>query len=276
MGVEKMKRECAVLQASGLQGIALFPVMNPSLKNPEGSTALDSKNFFFPALKELKKTFPDFCFFVDVALDPYTSHGHDGILNDQGEVDNDRTVEILCQIANRLAETGIDYVAPSDMMDGRIEAIRSTLDQSGYTSTGIMAYAAKFASSCYGPFRHAVGSEQASGYLDKKTYQLSCSNRREAARELQLDEIEGADILMVKPAGWYGDILCRARQTTRLPLAAYQVSGEFSMIHAAAERGWIDLEVARLESLTAIKRSGADVIFSYFAKSWSAAFPPTS
>lgn len=268
-GVEVMKRECEELLDAGIRGLAIFPVFDPSVKDPDGSISQNPDNFFYRALRNLKNEFPDLCFFVDVALDPYTSHGHDGILTDSGEVDNDGTVERLTTIATLLAGTGIDYVAPSDMMDGRVGAIRKELDQNAFTSTGIMAYSAKFASACYGPFRDAVGSTINAGYLDKQTYQLSYTNTREAVREVSLDDEEGADIVMVKPANWYGDILCRARETTSLPLAAYQVSGEYSMIHAAAERGWLDLIAAREESLTAIRRAGADLIFSYFSKSWA-------
>lgn len=269
LGLESMKQECETLEKSGIRAVALFPVFEDTAKDPEGSISQNPGNYFYRSLRELKRTFPDLCFFVDVALDPYTSHGHDGILDDRGDVDNDRTVEALCTIAALLAECGTDYVAPSDMMDGRIGAIRSELDRCGHGSTGIMAYAAKFASACYGPFRDAVRSGQQTGYLDKTTYQLNYTNSREAARELRFDEEEGADILMVKPANWYGDILCRARQSTTLPLAAYQVSGEYSMIHAAADQGWMELESAREESLIAIKRAGADLIFTYFAKAWA-------
>ena len=206
---------------------------------------------------------------TDVALDPYTSHGHDGVLNTAGtDVDNDATVEILSRMAVVQAGAGVDWVAPSDMMDGRVGAIRAALDEAGHTEVSILSYAVKFASAFYGPFRDAVGSQQAAGkaYLDKKTYQLNPTNSREAAREAELDEEEGADILMVKPAGAYLDIIRDVSQNTDLPVAAYQVSGEYAQIHAAAKAGWLDYEQTRNESLLAIKRAGADLILTYFAR----------
>jgi len=206
---------------------------------------------------------------TDIALDPYTSHGHDGLLNERGtDVDNDRTVEALTQMAVHQAEAGVDWVAPSDMMDGRVRAIRRALDSAGFTQTGILAYAAKFASAYYGPFRDAIGSKQAAGggYLDKRTYQIHPANLREALQDALLDEAEGADLLMVKPAGPYLDVIRELRNRTLVPLVAYQVSGEYSQIHAAARLGWLDLEKVRDESLLAIKRAGADLIITYFAK----------
>jgi porphobilinogen synthase len=206
---------------------------------------------------------------TDVALDPYTTTGHDGVLNAAGsDVDNDATVEILAKMAVVQAEAGVDWVAPSDMMDGRVGAIRSALDAAGHTQVAILAYSAKYASAFYGPFRDAVGSQQAVGknYLDKKTYQLNPANPRESMMEAALDIEEGADVLMVKPAGAYLDILSQLRQLTDLPLAAYQVSGEYAQIHAAAEKGWLDYAATRDESLMAIKRAGADLILTYFAK----------
>jgi porphobilinogen synthase len=203
---------------------------------------------------------------ADVALDPYTDHGHDGVLTGDGrDVDNDPTVEILAQLAVKEAEAGADIVAPSDMMDGRIGAIRAALDSAGRTETCILAYAAKFASAYYGPFREAVGSAQ-SAPISKATYQLDPANVREALREAELDEREGADMIMVKPAGPYLDVIRAVRGQTRLPLAAYQVSGEYAQIHAAARAGWLDYEKCRDESLLAIKRAGADIIITYFAR----------
>jgi porphobilinogen synthase len=205
---------------------------------------------------------------TDIALDPYTTHGHDGVLNAAGDdVENDRTVSILAQMAVLHARAGVDLVAPSDMMDGRVGAIRRALDAAGFERTGIMAYSAKFASAYYGPFRDAVGSAKAAGtrLLGKATYQLDPANRREALVEAALDEAEGADILMVKPAGPYLDIIRDVREATRKPVAAYQVSGEYSQIHAAARLGWLDYEKARDESLLAIRRAGADMILTYFA-----------
>ena len=231
---------------------------------------------------------------ADIALDPYTSHGHDGILDPSGKwILNDETVEILSAMALVAAQSGADFVAPSDMMDGRIGAIRAALDDCDFTETAIMAYSAKYASAFYGPFRDAVGSApkqseppkrgkhqtlkgnkndiaeqeppKAKKYLDKRGYQLNPSNSREALREAALDEEEGADVIMVKPAGYYLDIIAKIKERTTLPIAAYQVSGEYAMIHAAAQRGWIDLERAKNESLAAIKRAGADMILTYFA-----------
>ena len=212
---------------------------------------------------------PSLVLFTDIALDPYTTHGHDGVLDDAGtDVDNDATVEILARIAVLHGRAGVDFVAPSDMMDGRVGAIRDALDAAGLTHAGILAYSAKFASAFYGPFREAVGSARAAGTraLDKRTYQLNPANRREAIADALLDEAEGADALMVKPAGPFLDVLHALRSETRLPLAAYQVSGEYAQLHAAARLGWLDLRAARDESVLAIKRAGADWILTYFAK----------
>lgn len=206
---------------------------------------------------------------TDIALDPYTTHGHDGVLSADGlDVANDRTVEILSKMAVLHARAGVDLVAPSDMMDGRIGEIRRALDAAGFTGTGILAYAVKFNSAYYGPFRDAVGSAKAAGtkLLNKATYQLNPANRREALVELRLDEAEGADIVMVKPAGLYLDIIREVRDATHKPVAAYQISGEYAQIHAAARLGWLDLARCRHESLLAIKRAGADLILTYFAK----------
>ena len=206
---------------------------------------------------------------ADVALDPYTDHGHDGVLDPAtGDVANDDTVHVLCQYATRLAQAGADIVAPSDMMDGRIGAIRDELDHESFSQTVILAYAAKFASAYYGPFREAVGSATTAGTppLDKRTYQLDPANLREALLEARLDEDQGADVLMVKPAGLYLDVISAVRASTTLPVAAYQVSGEYAQIHAAAQAGWLDLEKARDESLLAIKRAGADILLTYFAR----------
>lgn len=209
---------------------------------------------------------------ADIALDPYTSHGHDGILDRSGEwLINDETVEILAAMSVLAAQAGANFVAPSDMMDGRIGAIRAALDECDFEETAIMAYSAKYASSYYGPFRDAIGSSPKSGanakkkYLDKRGYQLNPANCSEALREAELDEEEGADVIMVKPAGSYLDIVAKVKARTNLPVAAYQVSGEYSMILAAAQKGWIDLERARDESVISIKRAGADIILTYFA-----------
>jgi len=209
---------------------------------------------------------------ADIALDPYTTHGHDGLLTPDGsDVDNDATLEALNRMALLNAAAGADFVAPSDMMDGRIGSIREELDTEGHPHCGIVAYSAKYKSAYYGPFRDAVGSAKAAGTptLSKAGYQLDPANSREAGRELMLDELEAADILMVKPAGPYLDIIRMAREATPLPVAAYQVSGEYAQIHAAARLGWLELDRCRDESLIAIKRAGADLILTYFAKSWA-------
>lgn len=266
--VSQLVAECRELYEAGLRGVALFPKLDAKLKDPRGTEALNKKTLILRAVRAVKAAVPKLLLFTDIALDPYTSHGHDGVLTADGsDVDNDATVEILCKMALLHAEAGVDFVAPSDMMDGRIGAIRAALDAAGYEETGLLAYSAKFASAYYGPFRDAVGSASAAGtnLLGKDTYQLDPANARAAAREVALDEAEGADIVMVKPAGPYLDILRQTRAATNLPVAAYQVSGEYSQIVAAAQLGWLDRERTRDESLLAIKRAGADIILTYFA-----------
>lgn len=272
--IDDLVAEASRLFSLGVPAVALFPCLDQSLKDADGSHALDSDGLTLRAVRALKSALPGLTVITDVALDPYTSHGHDGILTVDGtDVDNDQTVEVLCGMAVLQAEAGVDFVAPSDMMDGRVGAIREALDSAGFKRTGILAYSAKFASAFYGPFRDAVGSAKAAGTntLDKRTYQLSPGNRREALTEVSLDEAEGADIVMVKPAGPYLDIIREVRNLTRLPVAAYQVSGEYAQIHAAAQAGWLDLEKCRDESLLAIKRAGADMILTYFAGDMAAA-----
>ena len=264
--VKDLVRECREAFGLGIPAVAIFPVIDPAHKDARGTHALSSDNLLFRALREVKAALPDLVLIADVALDPYTDHGHDGLLTKDGrDVDNDPTVEALCQLAVKEAESGADIVAPSDMMDGRVGAIRAALDAAGRTNTSILAYAAKFASAYYGPFRDAVGSAQ-SAPISKATYQIDPANLREALREVELDEREGADMVMVKPAGPYLDVIRAVRENTRLPLAAYQVSGEYSQIHAAAKAGWLDYEKTRDESLLGIKRAGADVILTYFAR----------
>jgi porphobilinogen synthase len=261
--------ECRAAHAVGIKAVALFPVTAPDLKDERGSEALNPDCLVLRAVRMVKETVPDLIVITDVALDPYTSHGHDGVLNDGGtDVDNDATVEILAAMAVKQAEAGVDWVAPSDMMDGRVGAIRAALDEAGHMDVVILSYAVKFASAFYGPFRDAVGSQSAAGksYIDKRTYQLNPANVRESLVEAALDEDEGADILMVKPAGAYLDIISEVAQNTDLPVAAYQVSGEYAQIHAAAQNGWLDYEKTRDESLLAIKRAGADLILTYFAR----------
>ena len=264
--------ELSALAQLGIRAVALFPQIDPALKDARGKYALAPKNWFFAAVKQLKAAVPEMLLVADVALDPYTSHGHDGVLDPAtGDVSNDDTVHILTDYATRLAGAGADIVAPSDMMDGRIGAIRDELDHEGLTQTSILAYAAKFASAYYGPFRDAVGSKIKPGpALDKSSYQLDPANLREALLEARMDEDQGADIVMVKPAGLYLDVISAVKHGTTLPVAAFQVSGEYAQIHAAARAGWLELDRARDEALLAIKRAGADIILTYFAKDLAA------
>ncbi|NDV62104.1 porphobilinogen synthase [Puniceicoccales bacterium CK1056] len=272
LNTDDLCREGKILHELGIRAVALFPSLKSDLKSEDGAEALNPETLVLRAVRALKAAVPELQILTDIALDPYTTHGHDGVLTTDGsDVDNDRTVEILSQMAVLNAEAGADFVAPSDMMDGRVGAIRVALDLAGLSSCGIVAYAAKFNSAYYGPFRDAVGSSKAAGttLLSKATYQLDPANARQAERELFLDESEGADILMVKPAGPYLDIIRMTREGTTLPVAAYQVSGEYAQIHAAANAGWLDLKRCRDESLLSIKRAGADLILTYFAKSWA-------
>jgi porphobilinogen synthase len=233
-------------------------------KTAGGEEALNPDGLVPTAVRNLKHALPDLNVQTDLALDPYTDHGHDGVFK-HGRIDNDATVELLQQMAHMHAEAGVDWVAPSDMMDGRVGAIRHYLDMHGHTDISILAYSAKYASCFYGPFRGALDTAPLSGPTDKLTYQMDPANRREAVREAQLDLNEGADALMVKPASHYLDVILELRQKVSLPIAAYQVSGEYAMIHAAAEKGVIDLERAMVESLLSIRRAGADMILTYFA-----------
>ena len=264
--------ECRELAALGIPAVALFPKLDDSLKTDDGREALNPGTLVLRAIRAIKAEVPQMAVITDIALDPYTVHGHDGLFDAQaGDLINDATVEMLAEMAVLAAEAGADFVAPSDMMDGRVGAIRAALDDTGFEKTSIMAYSAKFASAFYGPFRDAVGSASSAGshHLDKRTYQLNPGNRREALIEVALDEGEGADVLMVKPAGPYLDIIREVREETELPLAAYQVSGEYAQLQAAAERGWLDLERCRDESLLAIRRAGADMILTYFARAYA-------
>ena len=270
---DDLLRECEELLALGVEAVALFPQVDPSFKNAMATEATNEDNLVLRSVRLVKERFPHLVVITDVALDPYTDHGHDGILDESGrEVLNDSTVGILCRMAGQQADAGVDWVAPSDMMDGRIGAIREALDDAGFTQTAILAYSAKYASAYYGPFREAIGSAEAAAtrQLDKRTYQLNPANRREASLESQLDAAEGADILMVKPAGPYVDIIRDLRNNSELPIAAYQVSGEYAQLHAAAKLSWLDLTKCRDESLICIKRAGADIILTYFAKAAAA------
>lgn len=265
--VESLVRECELAQAAGISAVAIFPSIAAELKDERGAHGLDDENLLYLAVSRVKAELPDLAIVTDVALDPYTSHGHDGVLTPDGsEVANDETVEILCLLAVREAQAGADIVAPSDMMDGRVGAIRAALDGAGFEDVIILSYAAKYASAFYGPFREAVGSKVGKDAISKVGYQMDPANGREALREVALDESEGADILMVKPAGPYLDVIRAVRDATLLPVAAYQVSGEYAQIHAAAKLGWLDYERTRDESLLAIKRAGADMILTYFAR----------
>ncbi|MBL6838950.1 MAG: porphobilinogen synthase, partial [Puniceicoccaceae bacterium] len=273
LSIADLIKECRELVSLGISGVALFPKLDASLKSDDGREALNPETLVLRAIRAIKAEVPEITVIADLALDPYTVHGHDGLWDAAAQdLANDATVEVLAEMAVLAAEAGVDIVAPSDMMDGRVAAIRAALDGNDFEKTAIMAYSAKFASAYYGPFRDAVGSASASGThsLDKRTYQLNPANRREALTEITLDEDEGADILMVKPAGPYLDIIREVREETELPLAAYQVSGEYAQIMAAAERGWLDLERCRDESLLAIRRAGADMILTYFAKAFAA------
>lgn len=272
LNLDDLVKEAARCYQLGVPGIAIFPALDASLKTAGGEEALNPETLVLRAIRALKQELPELFVMTDIALDPYTNHGHDGVLNAAGtDVANDRTVDILRQMAVLAADAGVDAVAPSDMMDGRIGAIRDALDFEEHTGTQIIAYSAKFNSAFYGPFRDAVGSSKAAGtrLLGKQTYQLDPANHRQAATEIELDEAEGADVVMVKPAGPYLDIIRQTRELTNLPVAAYQVSGEYAQLHAAAEKGWLELKRTRDESLLAIKRAGADIILSYFASEWA-------
>jgi porphobilinogen synthase len=265
--LDSLARECERACSAGIPAVAIFPSIEAGLKDESGSHSLVAENLLYRAIRKIKNEVPDLAVVTDVALDPYTSHGHDGVLTPDGrDVDNDASVEILCRLAIAEARAGADIVAPSDMMDGRVGAIREALDAAGFQNTVIMSYAAKYASAYYGPFRDAVGSKIGKDAISKATYQMDPANGAEALREIALDEQEGADIVMVKPAGAYLDIIRAVKESTLLPVAAYQVSGEYAQIHAAARLGWLDYERARDESLLAIKRAGADMILSYFAR----------
>jgi porphobilinogen synthase len=263
LSVDETVREAERAAKLAIPCLALFPYTDPGLRDEEGSEALNPKNLVCRAIRAIKKAVPEIGVLCDVALDPYTSHGHDGLLRD-GVILNDETVAVLAKQALVQAEAGCDIIAPSDMMDGRIGAIRGAVDAAGLTDVSIMAYAAKYASAFYGPFRDAVGSSSTlTG--DKRTYQMDPANGEEALREVELDISEGADMIMVKPGLPYLDIVRRVKDVFGVPTFAYQVSGEYSMIMAAAQNGWLDGEKAIMESLIAFKRAGAAGVLSYFA-----------
>ncbi len=258
--VEEVKRAAEY----GIPAIALFPVVEAGKKTPGAKEAFRSNNLICRAIKAVKDAVPEIGVISDVALDPYTSHGHDGVV-EQGEVVNDKTVELLCKQALVQAKAGCDIIAPSDMMDGRVGAIRDALDAKGHTHVRIMSYAAKYASSYYGPFRDAVGSAKNLGTANKRSYQMDPANGDEALREVALDVVEGADMVMVKPGMLYLDIIRRVKEQFSVPVFAYQVSGEYAMIKAGAEKGFFDADAAMLEGLLSCKRAGACGIFTYAA-----------
>jgi len=256
-------QECVDL---GIPVMALFPVIDGSLKTPDGREAFNPDGLVPRVVRALKERFPDLGIMTDVALDPYTSHGQDGLLDDHNYIINDATVEVLVKQALAQAAAGVDIVAPSDMMDGRIAAIRTALEAAGHIHTRIMAYSAKYASAFYGPFRDAVGSAANLGKANKKVYQMDPGNTDEALREVALDISEGADMVMVKPGMPYLDVVRRVKETFAVPTFAYQVSGEYAMLKAAAQNGWLDHDAVMLESLLAFKRAGADGILTYFSR----------
>lgn len=261
--LDQLDAELSELVEVGIKSVLVFVKVPDSKKDNDGTEAFNDKGLMQQTVRRIKKSFPDLLVMTDVAMDPYSSFGHDGIVK-EGEIINDASVKVLAKISVSHAQAGADFVAPSDMMDGRIGAIREALDKAGFTNTGIMAYSAKYASSFYGPFRDALDS--APGFGDKKTYQMDPANASEALREVELDIQEGADIVMVKPGLPYLDIVRSVSQTFDIPVAVYNVSGEYAMIKAAAQKGWLNEEQAMMESLLAFKRAGASMIATYFAK----------
>ena len=262
--IDDLLREVEWLHRRGVCGVILFPVIPREQRSDNAEEAWNEEGLLPTAVRTLKAALPNLAVFTDVALDPYSSHGHDGLTSSTGEILNDETVEALIAMSLTHARAGVDFVAPSDMMDGRVGAIRNALDQEGFIHTGILAYSAKYASSLYGPFRDALGTVLAFG--DKKSYQMDPANCREALLEAALDEAEGADLLMVKPATFYLDVIAKLRLRTERPIAAYHVSGEYAMVMAAHQRGWLDAHHVFREALLSIKRAGADLIISYACK----------
>lgn len=264
LSIDLLLKEVEALLNLGICSVDLFPVIPSELKDPSGSEAVREGSLAARAIAALKREFPELCVMVDIALDPFTDHGHDGLINERGEVINDATLKMLGKMSLVMAQAGADVVAPSDMMDGRVGYIRKCLDESGFSDVSILAYAAKYASAFYGPFRDALSSAPKIG--DKKGYQLNPANTREALLECIYDECEGADMLLIKPAIAYLDVLAKVREMTHLPVGAYHVSGEYAMVKAAAQNGWIDGERVMHECLLSIKRAGADFIFTYAAR----------
>jgi len=266
LSVDELLRECDHLAALRIPAIALFPVVPPEKKSLDGREAWNPQGIAQQAARAVKQAHPQLGVIADVALDPFTTHGQDGIIDESGYVQNDLTIETLVRQARSLAEAGVDVVAPSDMMDGRIGAIRASFEDAGLVHTRILAYAAKYASSFYGPFRDAVGSAKSLGRGSKHTYQMDPANAAEALREVELDIAEGADMVMVKPGLPYLDVIRAVKERFGMPTLAYQVSGEYSMIMAAAGNGWLEERAAALEALLSLRRAGADAILTYFAR----------
>ena len=274
LGIEEVVREVAECRALGIRSFIMFPAVPEELKDKTGTYATSAENFYLHAATRLKAEFPDICLISDAALDPYSTDGHDGLVVN-GKIDNDRTLPLIDAMAVAQARAGFDVIGPSEMMDGRVASIRRALDREGFTDTAIMSYTAKYASAFYGPFRDALDSaprQLEDVPTDKKTYQMDPANRREALREAALDAAEGADYLMVKPALNYLDIISDLHREHHLPIAAYHVSGECAMLLAAAERGWLDYQSAASEALLSIRRAGASVIITYFAKDYASWF----
>lgn len=264
LSVDLMLKEIEACLNLGINSFDIFPVVDERHKDKLATKSHNPDFFYLKALTEIKEKFPEACIMTDVAMDPYSTDGHDGIVDEHGNILNDESLEVLGAMALAQAETGIDIIGPSDMMDGRVEYIRDILDDNGFEDTSIMSYTAKYASAFYGPFRDALDSAPKSG--DKKTYQMNPANLREAIIEAELDEEEGADFLMVKPALAYLDVIKLLRDNFDLPIAAYNVSGEYAMIKAAAQKGWLDNDATMMETLLSMKRAGAKVILTYFAK----------
>ncbi len=267
LSIDLILKEADLLTQLGIPAIALFPVTTSEKKSDDANEAYNPDGLAQRCVKALKKSFPDLGIITDVALDPFTTHGQDGLVNSEGYVMNDETIEVLCKQALSHAEAGVDIVAPSDMMDGRIGAIRTILESNNFINTQILAYSAKYASSFYGPFRDAVGSSSNLGKSNKYSYQMDPANSDEALREIELDLQEGADIIMIKPGMPYLDIIRRAKEQFAAPTFAYQVSGEYAMLKAASINGWLDEKQVVLESLLSFKRAGSDAILTYYAKS---------
>ena len=264
--IDLLLKEIESCMELGLRIYDIFPAVEDHLKDQTATMSYDPSNFYLKAIQKIKETFPELVLMSDVALDPYSSDGHDGLVRN-GKIVNDDTLPILAKMAVAQAQAGIDIIGPSDMMDGRVGIIRSALDDAGYTDTSIMSYTAKYASAFYGPFRDALNSAPKSG--DKKTYQMNTANKSEALIEAQLDVEEGADMIMVKPALCYLDVIHVLKENFATPVTAYNVSGEYAMVHAAAQKGWVDYNAAMNEMLLSIRRSGADGILTYFAKDFA-------